>query len=178
MAKYKNNVSPFLKNVNRQLKSVSRKKTPIALDINIKASRSKEIEELVDKIGASAQAAHRKALHFVADDLYIALGLAMESKVWNWEYGDGDIVDTGALRDSLSISVAGDQIIVSYGQEYAAIVYFGGYIHPYGNPNVQIYMPGRPWIEAVFTGSYGIEQFNLIGAYEAKFLNLLKDELG
>ena len=177
-SRYKNNVSPYLRQARAQLNKLKKNRTPLNIKIDATASpEAKKIEGLAGRLAESIQDAHYKAVKLTADDLYLALGIAMESKVWDWDFGDGDIVDTGALRDSLTISVAGGTIEISYDQEYAAIVYFGGYIHPYGNPNVQIYMPARPWIEAVFTGANGIPRFDLTGVYERNLLRLLEAEL-
>jgi len=137
----------------------------------------RDIDKLKARFPEALENAHRKTLVFVAEELEIALGLAMETNAWNWEYGDGNIVDTGALRDSVSIGITGDRINVSYGEEYAAIVYYGGYIHPYGNPRVQIYMPGRPWIAAVLNGGGPVEQFDIRRVYMQHFEGFMKAEL-
>lgn len=139
-------------------------------------SEVKNIDKAIAKLNRVSQevreeikASYKKILGLVSDDLYIALGEAMESNVWKWDYGDGDIVDTGALRDSLELQVVENSILISYNQEYAGIVHFGGYIHPYGNPNVQIFMPGRPWIQSVLQGGGPVNRFDFTLAYAKYF---------
>lgn len=57
-------------------------------------------------------------------------------------------VDTGALRDSLSLSFQGSNIDITYNVEYAGLIHYGGYITPYGNPNARpVYIAGRPWVD-------------------------------
>jgi len=92
-----------------------------------------------------------------------ALNTAVSSSVWAWSTGGArDIVDTGALRDSLSITVNGDDIDISYGVPYASLVHNGGYIRPYGNANIAaVYLPGRPWIDATLYGNGPVPSVDL-----------------
>lgn len=92
------------------------------------------------------------------------LDRAMESSDWQWELGftqrkngqlvglQRNIVDTGALRDSLALSVTkteyGGLVNIAYREPYALITHYGGYIQPYGNPNAKpVYLPPRPWVQ-------------------------------
>lgn len=142
-------------------------------DIVVKsAGNFREFRSFVQKFPEQAQKAHKVTLERLAEELEIALGIAMESKVWNdpaWPYGDGDIVQFGNLRDSLDIDVTESQISIAYREEYAAIVHFGGYIFLYGNPNVSVYMPARPWIKSVLLGGGPVEKFDFIGLYSKFF---------
>jgi len=162
-------------NLNRISQSEGQIKTGIKIKMELKDRKIFDV--LKKKFPDAVQSAHKKSLVILAEELELALGIAMESKIWNWDYGDGDIVDTGALRDSVVIGVVNNNITIAYGEEYAAIVYYGGYIHPYGNSNVQIYMPGRPWIEAVITGSRGVPKFDFDGIYQKYFVGFLQSEL-
>ena len=106
----------------------------------------------------------------------------MNSKGYGWDYGDGDIVQTGKLRDSVDVYAGEESILIVYsatngGYDYAAIVYFGGYIHPYGNTGVQIYMPGRPWIKHVLIGGGPVPKFPLTKRYLFHFQETLKSLL-
>ena len=57
---------------------------------------------------------------------------------------------------------SGSEIIVSYSEPYAALIHYGGYILPYGNPNAdKVYIPPRPWVESTLkgeTGTYSVEE--------------------
>ena len=99
-----------------------------------------------------------------------ALDQAMTASTWNWPTGARDIIDTGALKASRSIKKAGNGFTISYNQPYAAIVHYGGYIQPYGNPNApKFYFPPRPWIESVLNGSGSIPQFDFESAFRKAF---------
>lgn len=57
------------------------------------------------------------------------------------------LVDTGRLKNSLTVKVTGEQLLVEYDCPYAGILHEGGYVHPYGNANAKkVYIPPRPWI--------------------------------
>jgi phage gpG-like protein len=96
-----------------------------------------------------------KAVDIVIQRITEALDVAISTAIWKWRDGARDIVDTGALRDSLKIQKAGNGFTISYSQPYAAIVHYGGYIqYPYGNPNAEkFYYPARPWIDSVLNGT-------------------------
>lgn len=86
---------------------------------------------------------------YIVETLRPALDAALDAS-WNWRTGSRDIVDTGALKNSLSISTSGNKISISYSSPYAGITHYGGYIRPYGNPYAEpVYLPARPWIDAV-----------------------------
>lgn len=88
-----------------------------------------------------------------------ALNEAMLSKGW----GElGDIYDSGELMNSLQIDITDKGISIRYDVPYASLVYYGGYIVPYGNEAAdKVYIPPRPWIEAVLKGGYGIPAINM-----------------
>lgn len=68
------------------------------------------------------------------------------------------LVKTGKLRDSLVVDVTRDSVTISYGVPYAALLQYGGYIKPYGNPNAKkVYIAPRPWVDDVFD-SYNFEE--------------------
>ena len=125
----------------------------------------------------AAKAAHIYTVNLIAEELELALGIAMESKVWQWDYGDGDIVQFGNLRDSLVIKTTEEEISIAYMEEYAAIVHFGGYIHLYGNIYTNVYMPPRPWIKSVLLGGGPVEKFDFTGIYQKTFDSKMKELL-
>lgn len=68
------------------------------------------------------------------------------------------LVKTGKLRDSLVVDVTKNSVVFSYQAPYAALLQYGGYIKPYGNPNApKVYIPPRPWVDDVFN-SYNFEE--------------------
>lgn len=96
------------------------------------------------------------------------LDQALEANIWSWPRstlrkngstagGTRNIVDTGALKASKSVRTKYLQtktvFQISYKAPHAALVHYGGYILPYGDVSRSpVYVPGRPWIEAVLTG--------------------------
>lgn len=103
------------------------------------------------------------ALQYIRDELKAALDAAMNSNIW----GDGDdIIDTGELMNSLQVAISGNNITMDYGADYAAFVHYGGYITPYGNKSIEkVYIPGRPWVDAVMQGYGGIQPVDLTAIY-------------
>ena len=83
--------------------------------------------------------------------------------MWNWSSGGArDIVDTGRLKNSLSVTVSGDEILIYYDAPYASVVHEGGYIRPYGNKKIDaVYLPGRPWVDAVLFGNGPVPSVDL-----------------
>ena len=107
----------------------------------------------------------QKGATYVENDLKQALTDSVNSQ-WAWNEGSRDIVDTGRLRDSLKIKTSFLQtkvtFAVQYNVPYAAFVHYGGMIKPYGNPNAaDVLIPARPWVQAVFDGTYGQEKFDM-----------------
>ena len=90
----------------------------------------------------------------------------MKAGSWGWRDGNRDIVDSGELMNSQSITVSGFSVTLSYDSPYAAITHYGGYIYPYGNKNAtKVYIPGRPWITATIEGGGPVQVFDFYGAY-------------
>jgi len=106
------------------------------------------------------RAINRASLRIV-QDLKNALDAAMSSEAWS----GGDLIDTGALMDSGSVSVNERGVTISYDAPYAALIHYGGYIHPYGNVNLRVYLPPRPWIESVLFGGGPVAQFDFVTYY-------------
>jgi len=106
----------------------------------------------------------QKGMTYVEAALRPALNASMASQ-WSWGVGKAgapsrDIIDTGALRDSLKLKTTFLQtktkLDITYTQRYAAFVHYGGYIQHYGNKKASaVYIPGRPWVTAVLEGTHG-----------------------
>ena len=123
----------------------------------------------------------QKGATYVEAGLKAALDKSIESPVWGPfspkmpyisaggnERGSGmrSNVDTGALKESLSIKASFAQTKVSfqitYRQPYAAFVHYGGVIKPYGNQSAaDVIIPGRPWVQAIFEGSNSQPKFDI-----------------
>jgi len=114
--------------------------------------------------------AANKATDIIIAELGAALDAAMTDSAWSWPSGSADIIDTGALRSSRSIKKAGNGFTIVYNQPYAAIVHYGGYIQPYGNPlAAKFYFPPRPWVDAVLNGNGPVPQFDFESAFRKAF---------
>lgn len=113
--------------------------------------------------GRDLNSAVKTANQLIASKLGAALDEAMASSAW----GTGkDIIDTGKLRDSLVITTTSGGISIKYTAPYAAIVHYGGYIVPYGNPSLsKIYIPGRPWVDSVMKGGGPVAAFDFESVY-------------
>lgn len=119
----------------------------------------------VDVKAASAafQEGTEYAISVVSDAVQTALDAAVSSSAWAWSSGGArDIVDTGELKNSLTVTASGNDIFIEYGAPYAAFVHEGGYIRPYGNTSVDtVYIPGRPWVDAVLLGNGPVPSVDL-----------------
>ena len=107
-----------------------------------------------------------KATPQVFKELGEQLQANMRAGGWGWTDGTRDIVDTGELMNSQSITVTGFSVSIAYDSPYAAITHYGGYIYPYGNQNAtKVYLPARPWITATIEGGGPVPVFDFYGAY-------------
>lgn len=108
-----------------------------------------------------------------------ALDKAMESSIWPWDGSTRDIVDTGALRDSKDVfwDKRKKSIIIQYNEPYADLVQYGGYIKSGYNPKVSIYIPPRPWVDAVIFGGHGISRFPFYELVQSRAMELLDKKI-
>jgi phage gpG-like protein len=106
------------------------------------------------------KAAISRATQRIAVDLKQALGDALRSGVWSTRTGAADIYETGELLTSGSVAVNENGLTIAYDAPYAALVHFGGYIHPYGNTSTKVYLPPRPWVQSVLNGGGPVPQFD------------------
>lgn len=101
---------------------------------------------------AFSRAINRASTRIVTD-LKIALDNAIRSGVWPTLSGAADIYDTGELLESGRVTLTENGISIVYDAPYAALVHYGGYIIPYGNRSAaKVYLPARPWVDAVLNG--------------------------
>lgn len=145
--------------------------TTIKLEIQTKTIE--KVLRLVEQFPYEARKAFNQTLQVIANDLWSTLDENMESSVWSWKGDTRDIIDTGDLRDSGRVYLEGDDIVITYSEEYAAIVHFGGYIKSGLQPDVQIYYPARPWVEATLLGNGPVPGFNFDEALERNFIEFL-----
>jgi hypothetical protein len=95
---------------------------------------------------------------------------AMQASSWGFTGGSRDIIDTGQLMKSMNVTISGSSVQVSYDEPYAALVHYGGYIQPYGNRDAApMYLPGRPWVQAVLTGGGPVESIDYESIYRDAF---------
>lgn len=114
------------------------------------------------------------AIEYTALYLGKALDAAMDASVWRWRDGSRDIIDTGELKSSLSIISNSKGLTIDYGAAYAALVHYGGYIIPYGDPkNKPVYLPPRPWVQSVIFGGGPVDQFDFEAIYNKAFNEVL-----
>ena len=106
-------------------------------------------------------------------DLKAALDAALRAGVWSTPGGVRDIYETGELLSSGSVTLSPNGVTVSYDAPYAALVHYGGYIHPYGNMSARVYLPPRPWLDSVMRGGGPVPEFDFKRYYleeiEAEF---------
>lgn len=159
---YNTRVKHDLQKLSANAKKLS--KQSIEIDAPIKLPEV-EFSEAIGDIPADEMAKYTmtevdRALAKSEGELAKALNAAMSSSAWQWQSGGSrDIIDTGALKNSLSITFSGGSFEISYTEPYAALVHWGGYIYPYGNQAAQkVYLPGRPWIEATIMGGGPVPQ--------------------
>lgn len=143
----------FQKYLDSQVKKVQQlpkveAKAKISFHTDIIMDKNAE-KKILKKVTLFAKTAEDKWAEQISLKLKPALDTAIRAS-WGWRDGSRDIVDTGELAKSLDITRSGKKISISYGTEYAALVHYGGYIQPYGNPSAEsVYLPGRPWVAAV-----------------------------
>ena len=117
------------------------------------------------KLAARLNKAVNAASVKIADDLKTELDNALRSPVWSTPSGRADIIDTGALLASGTVTATGNGVTIAYDAPYAALVHFGGYINPYGNASSRVYLPPRPWIESVLRGGGPVTRFDFESYY-------------
>jgi hypothetical protein len=144
-----------------------------------------------------AEQAAERAMEIVLGELNAAFRESFDFKAWDWprdlptrgldgtlaekakKYRQGkgkragnprNLIDEGNLRRAASWQMSGKyQAAYKWSAEYATLVHQGGWIRPWGNDNVRILIPARPWTRAVL----GQEQVSAIKPFP--FEKRLKD---
>lgn len=111
------------------------------------------------------EAAINRASQRIATDLGAALGAALSSSVWQTPSGRADIIDSGELLSSGSVTIDQSGVTIAYTAPYASLVHYGGYINPYGNASTRVYLPPRPWVQSVLFGGGPVPQFDFVSYY-------------
>lgn len=134
----------------------------IVLEGKLKLNFNLELKKFPDRQILSAfKEGVNDATRRVVIDLKAALDEAMRSNTWRVPSGTGDIIDSGALLESGEVRAGPDGVEISYSAPYAALVHYGGYIFPYGNQSTRVYLPPRPWVDAVLRGDGPVKGFDL-----------------
>ena len=118
-----------------------------------------------EDIASRFEKAVTRASQRISVDLKNALDAALRSGVWPTPSGSADIYETGELLDSGIVTMDKSGLTIAYSAPYAALVHFGGYIHPYGNTTTKVYLPPRPWVESVLKGGGPVPRFNFESYY-------------
>lgn len=131
----------------------------IDLDVKVKIPTD-GASSIIDKVEEATDI----ALSIIATEIGGYLDSAMTSSIWGGN--DPDIVDSGKLRNSLTITRSGSSIIISYDEPYAKLIHYGGYIIPYGNENAdRKYIEGKPWVDSIIFGDGPIARYDYQEAY-------------
>lgn len=164
-----------MKTLTVNFNTIDKAKNSVAsqIKIDIKTKTIQKVLKQTEKFPYEARKAFKETLQIIANDLWAALDENMEAEAWGWNGDTRDIVDTGALRDSGRVYLDGDDIVITYSEDYAAIVHFGGYVQSGFAPDAQIFYPARPWIEATLTGNGPVPKFNFSAALEENFFRIL-----
>ena len=108
-------------------------------------------------ITAGIDRAMIRAILDISDNLERNLALAITSSIWATNNGLDDIYLSGDLLRSGEVTASNTNISIGYDAPYAALIHYGGYIKPYGSEYAQkVYIPPRPWIQAVIDGTNGL----------------------
>lgn len=89
-----------------------------------------------------------------------------------------NIIDSGDLKGSKSMSMQGFSAEWTWSVEYAAAVHDGARIQPWGNKNAaSVELPARPWTNAVLEGNvagYNGKQYKFADEMQKKVGKFLK----
>lgn len=127
-----------------------------------------------DKIIAKIRQGINRANQRIMVDLKEALDSAIQSGVWAGLQGSADIYDTGALMQSGTVTMSGDGVTIAYSAPYAALVHYGGYLFPYGRTESRVYLPPRPWVDAVLNGNGPVPRFDFERYYREEIVASFK----
>jgi hypothetical protein len=133
----------------------------LSIDLDIKIKMPSDGASIItDKIDEATNL----ALNIISSEIGGYLNDAISSSIWGGS--DPDIVDSGKLRNSLTVTRSGSSIIISYDEPYAKLIHYGGYIVPYGNESAaRKYIEGKPWVESIIFGNGPIAGYDYQEAY-------------
>lgn len=106
-------------------------------------------------------------------------GATVREKLASYLRGDGvtagnprNIVDIGSLRQSYMFEYMGLSATYKWTANYASYVHDGANIYPWGNRRRRVYLPPRPWTDAVLGNIRvaGIQPYNLQDEFIAAVL--------
>lgn len=150
-------------------------KTTVVSQVPVPTVRAFWSQAIVSgKIELGLQPRINRAMELASQDIALEanrlLPMAMRNSAWGFTGGRRDIVDTGVLMQSMDVKMTSAGLQISYSEPYAALVHYGGYIQPYGNRNAElVYLPGRPWVDAVLTGNGPVESIDYDAIYRNAF---------
>lgn len=152
----------FFSSDKSRYKFTAKANVDISLRLNVKGLNINDINKRL------ATAINRASTR-ITRELKDALDKAILSNVWPTISGTADIYDTGELLQSGKVLVSGNGITIIYDTPYAALVHYGGYVVPYGNASAEkVYLPPRPWVEAVLNGGGPVPKFDFVSLYKAE----------
>lgn len=172
------NIRKVLQRVQAKVELLSKMKLNLAF--KFKASFDikdiKRFEKVFKKSPALFKRGVDYAMKSIAPEIKQALDDAMDAPIWKWKEGDTrDIVDTGALKKSGRVFYREGTIGIRYGEEYAMIVHYGGYVGSGYQPDLRIYYPARPWVQAVLEGNVsGVTQYPLVERFREYFFDYIR----
>lgn len=144
----------------KRYKFTAKANVEISLRINVKGLN-------INDINKRLTTAINRASARITRELKDTLDKAILSNVWPTIAGTADIYDTGKLLQSGKVLVSGNGITIIYDAPYAALVHYGGYVVPYGNASAEkVYLPPRPWVEAVLNGGGPVPKFDFVSLYK------------
>lgn len=146
-------INPSVKDFRYEIKGTSK------IDIGTRIRSDSRAARIGDNINRDL----RNSVTELRDRIDRILIEAINANIYRTRNGTDDIVLSGRLLSSQSVTVNGSSIDISYSVPYAALVHYGGYITPYGSENAsRIYLPPRPWVTNVLSGNFsGYEITNI-----------------
>jgi len=116
-------------------------------------------------VESRARAAADAAAKIVFNEAFAEILDTMGSKVWSWPRGESprNIVDTGLLRASGSVTINSTLAHYRFVLNYAEAVHYGAWIYLFGDRTKErVFLPPRPFVTAVL----GIERYPGITPYD------------
>jgi hypothetical protein len=151
--------------------------------VNLKNPKKNPREKVLEKL----EKGKREGAEALRREVERRLERSISSSTWSWPNTTArtngstvstprNIVDTGSLLSAqvttLRISKNKFTIKMTNTVPYARLVHYGGVVRPYGNNNADsVLIPARPWVMAVFEGTYGQERLDVL-SFMAKYFKV------